>query len=128
MKRMNPFRMGLAATLGISALLIGVTASAPARADDWEGYGRNHIYRDIQDVRRDERILRNLEDRRDDARRHHDWSEVRRLDRRISDLRRHIDKDKRDIRRDIGRSRDDRYRDETRYRVHDRNDDYRYRR
>src|SRR5689334_13137560 len=119
MKSTNLFRTGLAATLGLSALLIGVTAAAPARADDWEHYGRNHVYRDIQDVRRDERILRNLEDRRDDARRHRDWSEVRRLDRRISDLRRHIDRDRRDIRRDINRNRDDRYRD---------NDDYRYRR
>ena len=144
MKNVNPFRIGFVATLGLGALLLGVAGASPARADDWDGNARNHIYRDVQDVRRDESILRDLEYQRDEARRCRNWSEARSLDRRISDLRRHIDRDRRDIHRDVNRVRDDRYRDDyrntdyrstdyrsrdnTRYRTSDRYDDTRYRR
>ena len=106
MKTNHPFGLGLAATFGLSALLFGLGGAAPAHADDWNGYGRGHIYRDIQDVRRDERVLRDLQARHDEARRCHDWDRMHALDRQISDLRRHIDNDRRDIRRDVSRDRD----------------------
>jgi hypothetical protein len=93
--------VGLAATFVSCALFLGFAGIAPAQADDWDHYGRDHVYRDIRDVRRDERILHNLQDRRDDARRHHDWDRVHSLDRRIHDLQRHIDHDRRDIRADV---------------------------
>jgi hypothetical protein len=110
--------MGLAATLGLSALFMGPLGASKASADDWERYGRSHIYRDIADVRRDERILRRLQDEHDEARRCKDWPRMHALDRRIADLRRHIDEDRRDIRHDINR---DRYQSSDRYR----NDNYR---
>jgi hypothetical protein len=109
----------------LSALMMGPLGTARANADDWEGYGRGHVYRDIADVRRDERILRNLQAEHDEARRCHDWSRMHALDRRIDDLRRHIDSDRRDIRRDVNR---DRYRDSDYRRDSYRNDrDGRYR-
>jgi hypothetical protein len=105
--------MGLAATLGLSALFMSSLGVTKANADDWERYGRGHIYRDVADVRRDERILRNLQAEHDEARRCHDWPRMHALDRRIDDLRRHIDEDRRDIRRDVNR---DRYNSSNRYR------------
>jgi len=116
--------MGLAATLGLSALLMGPLGATRANADDWDHYGRGHVYRDIADVRRDERILVRLQAEHDEARRCHDWPRMHALDRRIDDLRRHIDEDRRDIRRDVNRERynsSDRYRDSS-YRY----DSYRY--
>jgi hypothetical protein len=127
MKTTNRFGLGLAATLGISALFLGFAGATPAHADDWDHYGSGHIYRDIADVRRDERLLRDLQFRHDEARRHHDWDRMHALDRRIAYLRRHIEHDRRDIREDIhrrrDRDRDDRYRtDRSRYRDSDRYD------
>ena len=133
MQTTNPFGLGLAATFGVSALLLGFTGAMPARADGWDNYGRSHVYREIADVRRDERTLRALEAQHDEARRRHDWPRMHSLDRRISDLRRHINEDRRDIREDIGRSRDrdrnDRYGSSDRYRTDDgyREDRARYR-
>ena len=103
---MHTFGFGLAATLGLSALFMGLSGATPAMADDWEHYGRGHIYRDIADVRRDERILADLQARHDEARRHHDWPRMHELDRRIDALRRHIREDRRDIRRDHEERRD----------------------
>ncbi len=120
MKTTKRFGLGLAATLGISALFLGFAGATPAHADDWDSYGRGHIYRDIADVRRDERILRDLQDRHDEARRRHDWNRMHALDRRIDDLRRHINNDRRDIRQDINRRRDRDRNDRTRYRDYDR--------
>jgi hypothetical protein len=122
MKTANKFGFGLAATIGLSALLMGLAGATPAQADEWEHYGRGHIYREIADVRRDERLLRVLQAEHDEARRCHDWPRMHALDRRISDLRRHIEQDRRDIREDISRTRDrdryrsDRYRSDDRYR------------
>lgn len=110
--------MGLAAVLGLSALMMGPLGASRASADDWERYGRGHIYHDISDVRRDERILRRLQDEHDEARRCKDWPRMHALDRRIAELRRHIEDDRRDIRRDLNR---DRYQSSDRYR----NDSYR---
>jgi hypothetical protein len=39
------FGLGLASTFGLSALLIGMAAAAPARADEFDRYGRNHVSR-----------------------------------------------------------------------------------
>lgn len=116
---------GIATATAFAALLLTAGGGA-ARADDWEYYGRGHVYRDIQDLRRDQRILDRLEDRRDYLRRSRDWDAVRALDRRIAELRRHIDHDRRDLRRDIDRIRDERYRDRDDYRSRDR-DDFRFR-
>jgi hypothetical protein len=107
--------LGLAATFGFSALLIGLAAAAPARADDFDRYGRNHVYRDIADVRRDEALLRDLQYQHDEARRCHDWSRMHAIDRQIADLRCHIDEDRRDIHRDVNRDRAD-YHTRDRYR------------
>lgn len=127
MKTTSKFGFGLAATIGISALLMGLSGAAPARADDWESYGRSHVYREIADVRRDERLLRNLQAEHDEARRCHDWPRMHALDRRIADLRRHIEHDRRDIHEDIRATRDrdryDRYSSSDRYGSSDR---YRY--
>ena len=116
--------MGIAATFGLSALMLGPLGATRANADDWERYGRGHIYRDIADIRRDERILRRLQDEHDEARRCHDWPRMHALDRQIADLRRHIDHDRREIRREIER---DRYQSSDRYRNDSyRNGSYRY--
>lgn len=134
----NKTGVHLAAALGAGALMLGIAGMTPAHADDWENYGRNHVYRDISDVRRDERLLRDLQERHDEARHHHDWDRMHALDRRISELRRHIDQDRRDIRADVRRNRDryndagyhtdDRYHDSDRYRNGDRyNSSDRYR-
>src|SRR5579859_6405742 len=114
MKRM----ISWAAALGAMALFIGAVGASPAKADDDDyGYqGRRHIYRDIADVRRDEARLRGLERRCADERRERDWVQVRSLDRQISDLRYHIQNDRRDIHRDIDRTRRDHDRDDYRYR------------
>ena len=127
MKTNNRFGMGLAATLGASALFLGLAGATPTRADGWESYGRNHIYRDIADVRRDERLLRQLQAEHDEARRCHDWPRMHAMDRRIDALRRHIDEDRRDIREDISRNRDSNDRNRSdRYRTEYRGDrDYR---
>ena len=136
MKANSRIGVGIAATFGLAVLLVGLTGATPAMAAD----RGDHIYRDVQDVRRDESRLSDLEDRRDEARRCHHWSEARALDREISDLRRHIDRDRRDIRQDINRDRQARYQDDyrnrdssrysdsSRYRVNSRyQDDTRYR-
>jgi hypothetical protein len=117
----KPFGFGMAAAIGVSALLLGVAGAAPAHADSWDSYGRNHVYRDVADVRRDESRLRDLQFRHDEARRHHDWDRMHALDRQIADLRRHIDHDRREIRDE--RRADNRYRDNDR----NRNDRLRYR-
>jgi hypothetical protein len=123
--------MGIAATVGLSALLMGLAGAAPARADAYDGYGRGHVYREVADVRRDEARLRDLQDEHDEARRCHDWRRMHDLDRRIDDLRRHINEDRRDIRQDV---RHDRYRSDRsdrqdahyRIRYHDDHTDIRY--
>jgi hypothetical protein len=95
---------------GMAALLFALAGAGPVRADD-DYYARrddHHIYRDVADVRRDEARLRDLERRRAEERRERDWDHVRRLDRQITDLRWHIDHDRRDIRRDIDHARRDR--------------------
>jgi hypothetical protein len=84
-------------------MFLGVMGATTARADN-DDYARrdgHHIYMDIKDVRRDEARLRDLERQRDRERREHDWGQVRLLDRRIADLRWHIDHDRREIHRDI---------------------------
>ena len=106
MKTANGIGMGLAATFGLSALLVGLAGATPARADSWDDYGRNHVYSDIADVRRDERTLRDLQAEHDEARRCHDWNRMHALDRRIAALRRHINDDRRDIRIDVNLGRD----------------------
>ncbi len=117
--------LGLAATLGFSALLMGFAGMSSARADDWDRYGRGNVYAGFQDVRRDEQVLRDLEYRRDEARRCRRWDEARSLDFEIRDLRHHIDRDRREIHVDIRLGRD-RFSYDERRRVDDRRDD-RYR-
>jgi len=106
MVKTNRFRIWPVAALGLSALMFGLAGTTSARADTWDNYGKGHVYREIADVRRDERILRELQAEHDEARRCHDWRRMHDLDRRISDLRRHINEDRRDIRRDLDRRRD----------------------
>lgn len=119
MKSYGRVGLGLGATLGLGALLLALGGAAPANADPWDGHG--HVYADIQDVRRDERALSDIEYRRDEARRCRRWDEARALDREARDLRRHIDRDRRDIREDIRRDLDrDRYDDRRRDRSDDR--------
>lgn len=116
------FRLRWVAAVALSGVLIGIVGLTPARADRSD-YQRDHIYHDIADVRRDESMLRDLEDRRDEARRCHRYEEARSLDFRIRELRIHISDDRRDIHHDIDRARRDRDRDDRdRYR----NSDYRY--
>ena len=125
----NNIGLKLSATLGATALLValGSVFASPARADrdDYPSYQRDHVYHDISDVRRDERILHDLEDRRDYLRRRRDWDEVHALDRRISDLRRHIDRDRRDIRKDVDQIRRDRDRNRDSDYHYNRDRDYR---
>jgi hypothetical protein len=123
------------AVLGLSALFAGMMSlsfAPAAHADDWRTEReRNHIRRDIEDVRRDERRLQELEDLLYWQRRHRDWQAARATERRISDLRRHIEEDRRDIRRDVNdvrRDRDRDYnRDYNRDRDYNRNQDRYYR-
>src|SRR5262245_8822842 len=92
------------AALGLSALFAGLlsVSSLSARADDWRtDRERDHIRRDIEDVRRDEDRLRDLERQRDWQRRCRDWDAARDTDRRIIELRRHIERDRRDIHKDV---------------------------
>ncbi|HLJ54900.1 MAG TPA: hypothetical protein VKT77_07640 [Chthonomonadaceae bacterium] len=110
MKTITRFASGIALTAGLAAVLLGGIGASAARADDWESYGRNHIYRDIADIRRDQRILRDLQARHDEARRNHDWPRMHELDRKIAALRRHIESDRRDLHADVRRGRDERYR------------------
>lgn len=95
--------LSLAATIGLAAVFASLTGAAPARADDWDHNGRGHVYRDIADIRRDERLLQELQARHDEARHYHDWPRMHAMDRRIADLRRHIEHDRREIRERRGR-------------------------
>ncbi|HLJ55703.1 MAG TPA: hypothetical protein VKT77_11745 [Chthonomonadaceae bacterium] len=93
--------IGLTATMGLSALLLGFAGSAPSRADDFDTYPKDHVYREIADVRRDERELRDLQERHDEARRLHDWPRMHEMDRRIADLKWHLRHDRRELRSDL---------------------------
>ncbi|HEV2472400.1 MAG TPA: hypothetical protein VGS41_07040 [Chthonomonadales bacterium] len=94
----------ITAGLAAAAMLSGAT---PALADHDEGYARDHIRRDFQDIRRDEARLRRLERRRDQMRRCHNWRALDALDRQIDGLQNHIDSDHSDVRQDFRRARDD---------------------
>ncbi len=93
---------------GAATLAIGMMGAIPARADD-DDYARrdnHHIYREIREVRRDEARLHDLQRERREAEHARDWDRVHRLDRRIADLRWHIDHDRREIRRGVDREHD----------------------
>lgn len=107
-------------------MLLGAVGATPAFAkdDDRDNRGRIDVRLDIRDVRADNDRLHDLECRRDLARRHHDWDEVRSLTFDINQLRLHIDYDRRHISRDIRYiRRDDRGVDRDRYRDGDRRRD-----
>lgn len=93
-----------ASALGLAAVLGGLVSIVPAQAQDY------HVRRDIADVRRDERKLDDLYNRRQREVDRRDWRDVRRIDREIAELRRHINEDRRDIRGDVRRD-DNYYRD-----------------
>jgi len=82
-------------TLSLSILMIGMVSQTPAHAGQSQ-YRSQYIT--WEDVRRDQRRLQVLEDRRDEARRQRDWSEVRDLNRRINALQARIDSEREYIR------------------------------
>jgi hypothetical protein len=108
--------LGIAATLGAGALMLGIGASSPALAQD-RGDWRN-VRHESRDIQRDYNRLHDLEYRRDQEARRHDWHDVRVLDNQIADLRRHIERDRHEVNRDRDRSyyRGDRDRDDWRWR------------
>lgn len=102
MKTSNRNGIGLAATVGLSALMLGFAGGSSARADDdADHYAKDHVYREIVDVRRDQQELRDLQARHDEARRLHDWPRMHEMDHRIADLRWHLKHDRRDLHSDL---------------------------
>ena len=85
-----------AAVLGLTGMLAGIVAVAPAHAqDDWHFHRwDDHARYDRMAVRRDESRLHDLYDQRRVAQDHHDRYAVRRLNQRITDLRFKLDHDK----------------------------------
>ena len=97
-------------TLSLAASLVGVIGVAPSFADNYDHYDsqRNHISHDVSDIRGDQRRLQDLYRERDRAADHEDWRAVDRIERRISDLERHINQDRRDVHHDVDQARRDR--------------------
>jgi len=90
--------VAVAAVCGLSALLCGLIGFSPAKADyrdDQIRTVRAQIHDQSDDVRREERLLRDMERRRNDYQRHHAYRDADNLNDRIDDLRRHIDSDRR---------------------------------
>jgi len=101
MKRM----ISWGAALGVATMVVGIVGANPAKADD-DDYARrdnHHIYREIKAIRRDEARLNDLRRERREQEHARNWDSVHHLDRKIADLRWHIDHDRREIRRDADR-------------------------
>lgn len=107
MKRIiaNSSMIRWAGFLGLTTLFVGAISILPAHADDYtrDNRNRNHIQRDIADIRRDQEHLHDLYHRREYLADRHDWKAVHRLDDEISRLKWHLDHDRQDIRQDVQR-------------------------
>lgn len=114
-------RFKLCMLTGVVGLMAACAVAGPAQADDWydrrdrrdydyyrddRHTSRQHIRNDVEDIRADYRRLHELERVRDRERRCRDYRDARRTEDEIHDLRRHIERDKRDVRRDFEDRRD----------------------
>ena len=101
---------GFGGILGMLALFSAAPASAQWDWDRRNDRDRREIRRDVEDLRKDQRRLEQLEDMRERQLRRHDYRGARRTEEAIDRLRRDMARDRRDLRNETrGRRYNDRW-------------------
>lgn len=103
----------LSAVLGAAALCACMIPGTAASADDHDRIRRDRaeMRYDVESIRRDQAHLRDLQRRRDEARRDHNWRAVHRLDDAIANTQWRIDNRRYDAGHDFDRFYSNRDRD-----------------